>query len=296
MDHHSFVQPALPGAVPNLPNPFDTLRPDPDGQGTGAASVVAGLTLGVAKDARLLDLQVSGKYTGTAVDPAAESAAFEAMDWLLAHVGGNGSANPRVALLSFASRDLSGTGAESLATQAEGLWKAGVLVVVPAGGTSRLHASPYVLTVAGSEGPCGKVDATPTAPSKPDLSAQAKDVTVAQTRTTPPGPAAGTVTVAGTPYAAARVAGAAALAWQARPDLSIAALAAILRDTAKDLGDAGPDGCGFGAVDPAAAVQAALAWTDPTPTAPLAKPTPVPFLAVVAAVGLAVARRRAQAR
>lgn len=277
---HSFVAPSVPiqTPLPGLPDPFETLRADPDGQGTAVASLVAGATLGQAT-AGLVDLQVSGRYTGTDLDPSVESAATQAMDWLLANHGGPGSAGPRIALLSFAARDLSGPGAASVTAQAQALWEQGVLVVVPAGGASALHASPYVVTVAGA----GQCQPLTSATVKPDLSAPAS-ATVASARMSPADSPGETRTATGAPYAAAHVAAAAATAWAARSDLPVAALAAILRDTAQ----VDPDGCAT--LDVEAVVQAATAWQDPAPREELSKPTPglglVALVALLGALGL----------
>ena len=303
IERHSFVQPTVPTApgVPGLPiDPF-TLQPDPDGQGTGVASRVAGKTYSanLTSDAGLVDLQVSGKYTNTQLDPATEAAAAEAMDWLLANHGGNGSAGPRIALLSFANHDLSGAGAETIAASAEKLWKEGVLVIVPAGGNSTLHSSRYTLTVGmASDGDCGHPTAiSPALALKPDVSAIGRDVTVAFPKLKPTDSEGNTRRVNGTSYAAAAVASAAAKVWAERDDLPLAALTAILRNTASDKGAPGPDGCtGFGAVDAAKAVDAALAWRDPAPTDELSKPTPAWGMAgPVVALGLLAVRRRSTA-
>lgn len=298
---HSFVTPTLPPApgVPGIPvDPFAS-QLDPSGQGTSVGSKVAGKTLGLAPETKLVDLQVSGKYTGTGLDPATESAAAEAMDWLLANHGGNRSDGPRIALLSFADRQPSGPGAASLAAQAQQLWSEGVLVIVPAGGNGTLHSSPYVLTVGGMEGAsatCARLPA-PASPLKPDLAAASKGVEAAQARRTPADPASGTRTVEGTPYAAAAVAAVAAKAWTARSDLPVAVLAAIIRNHATDIGAPGPDGCtGFGSLNQEAVLKAVVDWTDPMPTEPLAKPTPgwtLPLVAL-ALVGAVLQRRRTQ--
>jgi len=114
VDRMSFYQPTVPiPPIPGLPDPTSA-QPDPDGHGTAVASVAAAKDFGVAPGASILDLQVSARYTNGALDPPAEQAAVRAMDWLLQHHGGNGSAGPRTAL----------------------------------------HKSPYVLTVGGNAAPC----------------------------------------------------------------------------------------------------------------------------------------------
>jgi subtilisin family serine protease len=66
----------------------------------------------------------------------------------------------------------------------------------------------------------------------------------------------------GTSFAVGWVGGVAALVLQVRPELPVPEVERILRETARDLGPAGPDDdSGHGLVDPAAAVQAARAWT-----------------------------------
>jgi len=69
----------------------------------------------------------------------------------------------------------------------------------------------------------------------------------------------------GTSFAVGWVGGVAALMLQVRPELPVPAVESILRETARDLGPAGPDDdYGFGLVDPVAAVEAARGWTGPT--------------------------------
>jgi hypothetical protein len=283
VERRSFVQPSVP--IPGLPDPFQ-LRQDPDGQGTGVASLVAGKTLG--HDLRVMDLQVSGRYTGTMLDPAAESAASQAMDWLLA------SGGARVALLSFANHAPSGPGAASLAAQAKALWDVGVLVVVPAGGNSTLHLSPYVVTVGGMEttGNCALPASTQVL--KPDLSAKSRGVTVANPSNPAQPTAPATTQRDGTPYAAAQVANAAARAWTERPDLPVAALAGILRATAMDAAPGGPDACtGYGVLDAESVVKAAREWQDPLPKEPLSRSSPAAFVGVVLVLAaLALSRRK----
>lgn len=254
----SFAEPGFPVDLPGGAGiPF---AEDPDGQGTAVASVAAGDTLGVAKQASILDLQVSAKYTEQAgqasVDPITEAAAIEAMDALLRDPG-----RAQVVLLSFAQGGVSDAGGRTLAQQARGLWDAGVLVIVPTGPSANpLSTAPHILTVAGSEacpGPMGPA-------FKPDLAAKSRDLPAAQ-----PGDGVnpgGTASVSGTAYAAAQVAGAAALLFDAHPDLPVDAVASYLRDAAQEVPgtDAGPDACsGFGALNTQVALEWAAMWTDP---------------------------------
>jgi subtilisin family serine protease len=286
VEHMSF-QPVVPG----LPIPVGSAVADPDGQGTAVASIIAGQSpdIGLAPEARILDLQVSARYTGTTLDPAVEQAAIDAMDFLL-----NDPGRAQVVVLSFASRGVSATGAQTLAEQAEGLRDAGVLVIVPtAASLSRLHLDETVLTVGGSN--CspsngGSADQA----RKPDLVAQHTNVRAAS----PAGltGTGGTTTVSGTAYAAAKVAGTAALMLDARNGLPADATAALLRDTADDADGPNPDACGFGLLSTGAAVAGAEAWVDPLLLYPT-KPTPglaVPslVLGLAAALGLAARRRR----
>ncbi len=295
VDRVSFYKPQTP-PVPPLPgiDPFDQAK-DPDGSGTAVASVVAGTTVGVAKGARILDLQVSAKYTGTALDSDTESAATEAMQYLLDHHGAAGGAGARIAVLSFAS-NMSAEAGATLAAQAHGLWADGVLVVVPAatGAQSALHSSPYVLTVGDKDAGCGP-GVPPASVLKPDLSAQARGVRVA-TPGNAVAPRGMTTAPDTTRVAAAAVAGAAARMWQARPDLPVDAMQAILRDTAQPAGAAGPDVCtGFGALDVEAAVAAAEAWSSPVPPGTggaVDTPAPVAPAGAVLLLLLALAVRR----
>ncbi len=248
-------------------------------------------SLGTAKGASVLDLQVNGRYTQGAVDPTTESAAQEALQYLLDNKADGGAPRARIALLGFAG-NISETGASTLAAQAKALWEQGVLLVVPAGGSSALHVSPYVLTVADQAATCGS-SSPGSATIKPDMAAPARDVQAA----VPGNPAApgGAASASGTHLAAAAVAGTAAVMWQERPDLPVDAVAAILRDTASRA--TSPDTCtGFGALDGAAAVAAAKAWTDPVPpgtTGPATTPGPLlPVLAVALVALVAVLRRR----
>ena len=256
----SFAEPSIPV---DLPGPITVpFAEDPDGQGTAVASVAAGDNLGVAKQASILDLQVSAKYTqqdvpGTpSVDPVTEAAAIEAMDALLVDPG-----RAKVVLLSFAQAGVSDAGGRTLAQQARGLWDAGVLVIVPTGPSANpLSTASHILTVAGTEA-CP----TPMGPSfKPDLVAKSQGVEAAQPAegVTP----AGTTSVSGTAYAAAQVAGAAALLFDAYPGLPVDAVASYLRDAAQEVPgtDAGPDACsGFGALNTAVALEWAALWDDP---------------------------------
>lgn len=269
----------------SLPVPLDVLPADPNGQGTAAASLAAGASLGLAPNARLLDLQVHTEATGTAADPAAEQAAIDAFDFLLQDPG-----RARVVLASFAAGGVSDEGGRTLAEQVRGLWNAGVLVVVPTASTSNpLAASPHAFTVAGlSACPPASGDAF-----KPDLSAPSTGLTAAQPgNTLQPG---GTASVSGTAYSAAQVAGAAALLFDLNPDLPVDAVAAFLRDAATEAGEPGPDACtGFGALDADAAIAWAAMWKDPVAAGP-ARDTPSAALGLLGLglVGLAVARRRA---
>lgn len=274
---------ATPG-VPIVPL-GDVLPEDPQGQGTAVASIAAGATLGVAPGASLLDLQVSAKYTGQPlVDPATEAAAIEALDQLL-----QAPRRAQVVVLSFAAGGVSEDGAQTLAAQANGLWDQGVLVIVPTGpGPNALTAAAHVLTIAGRES-CPSLQS---AVLKPDLVAPSQGLQAAQAATlVVPG---GTTQVSGTAYAAAQVAGAAALLLQARPDLPVDALAAFLRDSAKDLGEPGPDGCtGAGDLDVDTALGWLANWHDPLGL-PSSRSTPgtavgLLFLGLAAA---AVVRRR----
>jgi subtilisin family serine protease len=268
--------------VPGVPLDPSAAQPDPNGQGTAVASLVAGATLGVAPQARILDLQVSARYTGTNVDPVAEQAAISAMDYLL-----QDPHKAQVVVMSFASRGVSAVGAHTLAEQANGLRKAGVLVVVPmASSDSELQSSPSSVTVGAPGTNCP--DAGPGQARKPDLVANSERLTAAA-----PGNAAmagGKTTVSGTAFAAAQVAGAAALMLGERHDLPVDAEAAILRDTAAP----GAPCDGFGLLAPQAAAAAAVGWTDPLGDS--AKPAPglaAPLLAVAVLAVAAVSRRKA---
>lgn len=85
----------------------------------------------------------------------------------------------------------------------------------------------------------------------------------------------------GTSQAAPHVAGVAALVWEVAPRLTADDVATLLRDTAVDLGSPGWDQAfGFGRINAAAALRAALSRAGvatPTPTpAPRPGPTPTP--------------------
>jgi hypothetical protein len=96
---------------------------------------------------------------------------------------------------------------------------------------SVLHASPSVLTVGAPDCPASSGHLTgENQPYKPDLVAPASGLLVAAPSTAlNPAP---TRTASGTAYAAAQVAGTAALMLEARPGLPVDALAALLRGSA----------------------------------------------------------------
>jgi subtilisin family serine protease len=90
-------------------------------------------------------------------------------------------------------------------------------------------------------------------------------------------PGAGYEVHSGTSMASPHVAGVAALVWAARPDLKVDELEAVLRASAKDLGDPGHDLVyGDGRVDAAAALTAPV--PDPLPN--LDPPAPLPALTI----------------
>lgn len=280
-------QPVLPG----LPIGPESALADPDGQGTAVASVVAGETLGVAPQANILSLQVSARYTGTGADPVAEQAAIDAMDYLLSNPG-----RAQVVLLSFASRGVSAAGAQTLAEQAQGLRDAGLLVIVPSGpSVSALHGDATVVTVAGTDCPAGAQQGDADRARKPDLVAPHQNIEGAEASSLSNPAGGGTGSFTGSAYAAAQVAGAAALMLDVRQGLPVDAAAAILRGTATDEGDAGVDACtGFGRLEPDAAWTAAQEWSDPLLEYPT-KPTPglpLPLAAAALAAALVVAARK----
>ncbi len=93
-----------------------------------------------------------------------------------------------------------------------------------------------------------------------DLSAPAHDILV-----TDPGSASGYGVGSGTSFAAPLASGVAGLVWTINPNLSPSQVRSILETTAHDLGSTGWDETfGYGRIDAAAAVQAALA-TVPEP-------------------------------
>lgn len=271
-----------------LPLDPGLVEDDPDGHGTAAASLVAGATLGVAPEARLLDLQVDAQYTQGQLDPAAEAAAIRALDWLLRE---HAQAGVRVALLSFAASPVSEEGAATLRAQTKQLFEDDVAVVVPdTTAPGPLHGSPWVLTVAMRER-CA--EAPQTGSPKPDLAAPGEDLEVAE-----PGMAAlpgATTTSSGSHLAAGQVAGAVAALFAERPGLPVDAAYAIVRAAAEDIQEPGHDPCtGAGLLDVEAAVARARAWQDPfQPAGDEGNDSPtVPALLVVLALLGAAARRR----
>jgi subtilisin family serine protease len=285
IERHSFVFPSGLDPTGQL-----GLREDPDGHGTAVASRIGGATLGAAPKAPLVDLQVWGRFTRTQLDPAAEQAAIQAMEWLISNHGGPNQSGPRIAILSFAEAGTSAAGTQTLVAQAEALFQAGVAVVVPAAAMlGPLHESRYVLTVACTSGCPSGSGMGGGEVRKPDLAAAGQGITVAL-----PGPGSTTGTATGTSLAAAEVAGVLHLILQQRPEIPVDAVYAILRGTA---GPASPE-TGWGTLDAEAALAAAAAWTDPVPNQPdrtKDRDTPMPLAMVILALlvaGSAATRTR----
>lgn len=263
---------------------------DTDGHGTHVAGIVAGsgaasggAFAGLAPGARVVGLDFSDAFTTTA--------AIEAFDWIHEHHRQYGI---RIVTNSWGRVDGGTRGfsdTDPVARSVDRLVRDGILVVFsagnkgPGGRTLSMEAmDPDVLTVGGTDdaGVLGPYSSRgpPVDPVGRDLPWVKPDVVAAGTAVTSARSSMATGTpstdriisqaelpsdvgerymeLTGTSQAAPVVAGIAALLIEASPSLSPADLRNILRESAVDLGDPGPDmAFGFGLVDAVDALRLA---------------------------------------
>ncbi|MCX5610263.1 S8 family serine peptidase [Streptomyces sp. NBC_00047] len=217
------------------------------GHGTFTAGLIAAARTpgsgfaGLAPRARVLDVPVTDRRGSTTPDLLAAGI----------RVAADGGARV-IAVMAVAGSD-----SQALADAVRYAVSKGAVVIAPAapdgeaGGAAFPAAHPQVLSVAAT-GP-GGIPAKQAAGGRVDLTAPGEAVMG-------PGPGGkGHFTASGPSYAAALVAGTAALVLGYRPELSGEALAHRLRATASGPGGRLPDTLqGYGPVDPVAAVTAVL--------------------------------------
>ena len=231
--------------------------------------------LGIAPDARILNIKVADAYGATDV-----SQVLAAIDWVVQHRNDNGM-NVRVLNLAFGTDSDQSYLYDPLAYAAEVAWHKGIVVVVAAGnsgfGSAKLNNpafDPYVIAV-GANDPRGTYtvndDIVPDWSSRgdgtrnPDVVAPGKSIVSLRA----PGSRADqehpTAVVAGklfrgsgTSQSAAVVSGAAALLLQQRPNATPDQIKALLTTTATKLPAADPVAQGYGMIDLRAASQAPM--------------------------------------
>jgi hypothetical protein len=292
---------SAPGKVVNGPDlSWESQAPSLDhldtyGHGTHMAGIIAGREnsvsridkasdrfLGVAPDARLVNVKVADSYGATDV-----SQVIAAIDWVVEnrHAGG---LNIRVLNLSYGTDGLQAEDLDPLSHAVETAWRKGIVVVVSAGnsgyGNARLNnpaVNPYVIAVGASD-PKGtydvKDDVVPSWSSRgsertPDVVAPGKSIVslrdpgsfVDQTNS---GGRYGTrfFRGSGTSQAAAFVSGAAALLIDQRPSINPDQVKALLMKTARPLKNTDPAAQGAGLINLQAARDAATpsasqSWT-----------------------------------
>ncbi len=230
---------------------FGGLYPvDSIGHGTHVAgTAVGGEGIGVAPGARWIAARVCGDAT------CQLSWIIGGLQWLLAP-GGREDMRPDVVNISLGNDDSDGS--LVLKDSIDALTAAGVIVVASAGNRSGMVTEPAVYPNVIAVGavdqslrrwPLSGYGQTPWQESKPDLMAPGVAITSAV-------PGGGFGLKIGTSMAAPHVSGVIALLKQAKPDLTPAAAASILRRTATAVGPRQPDNRnGWGLVNAYAAVS-----------------------------------------
>jgi subtilase family protein len=273
-----------PGKVVNGPDlSWESQAPSLDhldtyGHGTHMAGIIAGREneatrvdkgsdrfLGVAPDARLVNVKVADSYGATDV-----SQVIAAIDWVVENRKANGL-NIRVLNLSYGTDGVQPEDVDPLSHAVETAWRKGIVVVVSAGnsgyGSDRLNnpaANPYVIAVGASD-PNGthdvKDDVVPSWSSRgsartPDVVAPGKSIVSLRdpgsfVDLNNSGGRYGTSFFrgSGTSQAAAFVSGAAALLIDQRPSIMPDQVKALLMKTARPLKNTDPAAQGAGLIN-----------------------------------------------
>jgi serine protease AprX len=242
----------------------------------------AGLFAGVAPDAQLLNMKVGAADGGADV-----SQVIAALDWVTAHRREHGM-NVRVVNLAYGTESVQSWQVDPLARAVENAWKAGLVVVTPAGNDGLDAPSllmpavdPHVLAV----GAVDNVGTTTTsddqvaaftnggnATRRPDVLAPGKSVVSLRVPGSyvdtehPEGLVSGDASGrffrgSGTSQATAVVSGDIALLLQARPSLTPDQVKALLMSTATPLVANASPAMGAGVTDLVAALKAAVPST-----------------------------------
>ncbi len=257
-------------------------------EGTGAVSATADPErfLGVAPDARLLNVKV-GDNTG-AVDV---SQVIAALDWIVEHRRDNGL-NVRVINLSFGTSGVQPYLVDPLARAVERAWNSGIVVVVAAGNDGRAlyglatpASDPFVITVGAAERTATGAWTSPSFASNgnglrnPDLVAPGRSIAslrVPGSRADVEHGVTGYVNEqlflgSGSSQAAAAVSGGVALLLEQRPNLTPNQVKALLTKTADKMPGVSTTRQGNGLIDLAGASKAS------TPLALFSAPAPPPL-------------------
>ena len=230
------------------------------GHGTHVAGIIAGKKsgMGVAPGAKLLVARIFDNNGKTTLETI-----LKAMQWMLEPDKKNPNAAPRVVNSSWNSKN----------TKSKQFWnilqawrKAGIIPVFGAGNNGNMGGKvgtpanyPQSLAVGATQKNDKYFVISSQGPAiwdgisyiKPDITAPGRDIVSAGNK----GP---NVTKSGTSMAAPHVAGVIALILEANPNLSDTEIINIIKQTAVDLGDPGPDNkFGYGRIDAYKAVKKA---------------------------------------
>ena len=268
-NHRSLAGRVLPGV--DFVEKGGDGRQDVYGHGTMMAGLIAGQgrVLGVAPDAHILPVSVTGEYS------AGGQATRDGIEWAVSH-------GAKVINISLGSEDFSG-----LKEAIDRAIAADVVVVAASGNTSQElvvtypGAYPEVLTVGGVD---AKGNHSAISVDGPQV-----DISAPSDRISSTGPRGTYRLGTGTSAATALVSGAAALVRAKFPELSAAEVVHRLTATATDKGPPGRDDeYGFGVLDVVRALTAdvpPLSSTPPTDRPGSGDSRTVPLAAVFTAIG-----------